>query len=165
MFRNASLSSKSDENDEKLKMYEKTHVVPPFPTSPKWPSGSWISPSFSETYDHEEFEREGFSFLKRFLTKDALEFLRAQVDHVWKYKHPTVQKAWIMNLHQLLPEDRNWVWKLATEPQLLATIEKHLGKHFVLNSAQILVKPPVNKEEDGGRIVSDFFHCVPDYNL
>ena len=56
-----------------------------------------------------------------------------------------------MNIHQLLPREKNWMWDLGTDPHLLDIVQKHLGPNFVLNSTQLLVKPPVSVDADGGR--------------
>eukprot|EP00939_MAST-03C_sp_MAST-3C-sp1_P001325 g1325.t1 len=158
MFRHVPLSSVSGKSDDAfpLKVYEKAHVVPPFPNTPTWPKGSWIREKREKTYaetEHEIFEKKGFVTMTSFLTEEALAFLRAQVDHVWRFKHPSVQKSWLMNLHEILPQDRNWIWKLATEPAIVDIVRHHLGKHFVFNSAQILVKPPMSEDSKGGRII------------
>lgn len=103
---------------------------------------------------HAFFEKNGYCFLRNFLRPKALTFLQEQVQHVYENLHPCVQKAWIMNLHQVLPDSCNWMWKLASEPALLRVINRHLGDNYVFNSAQVLIKPPIcHKNGKGGGIV------------
>lgn len=170
MFRALPLSSLDhrsrleEEEEEKRKesslcvqKWTTPHVVPDFPSLPKWPKESWIrSTREDDLYvrkEHPFFEKEGYVQLPNFLTTEALHFLRAQVAHVWKHKHPCVQESWIMNVHQILSPKRNWMWKLANEPIILNIVRQHLGQDFVFNSAQILVKPPISEDRAGGRIV------------
>ncbi|KNC71836.1 hypothetical protein SARC_15621, partial [Sphaeroforma arctica JP610] len=50
----------------------------------------------------------------------------------------------------VLPE-KNWLWKLATEPILLDFVERHLGPNLVLYSTQLAYKPPGGGRDDGER--------------
>ena len=120
------------------------------------PPGSFISPSVRATYDevHTRFECEGFCFMRGFLTREALGYLRERVAHVWESLHADVQRGWIMNLHQVLaPREENWMWKLGSDPAILEIVRKHYGPNFVFNSSQLLIKPPTSEDASGGKEV------------
>ena len=117
------------------------------------PFVSAVITSESLASKHGRYESEGFCFIRGFLTAEALGYLRERVAHVWSHMHADVQRGWIMNLHQVLPREDNWMWKLATDPRILEIVRMHYGPDFVFNSSQILVKPPTTEDAAGGREV------------
>eukprot|EP01126_Amoeba_proteus_P064912 TRINITY_DN9142_c0_g1_i1.p1 TRINITY_DN9142_c0_g1~~TRINITY_DN9142_c0_g1_i1.p1 ORF type:complete len:280 (+),score=61.00 TRINITY_DN9142_c0_g1_i1:219-1058(+) len=101
--------------------------------------------------EHTQFEKEGYCFVLNFLSETGLEFLRERVDWLWNHLGKDwheEEKEWLMNLHQQLPDDDNWLWDLATHPKLLSILRQHLGENIILYSSQIFVKPP-----EGGHLV------------
>jgi hypothetical protein len=52
---------------------------------------------------------------------------QGEASRIWRGKDTRTQDAWLMNLHQVLPEEENWMWHLATHPVLLNIIAAHLG--------------------------------------
>jgi hypothetical protein len=49
--------------------------------------------------------------------------VRERVDEILANKHPEVHDEWVMSLHQILPENDNWMMKLALEPSILDMLE------------------------------------------
>ena len=113
--------------------------------------------TYARTYKS-TFDRQGFIVLEDVLTSAALDMLRAKVDAVLSELFQGCSKdsgnaaatpetmlhpEWIMSLHQVLPGGQtNWMWRLATEPKLLALLEHHLGPDIVLFSTQLARRKP-----------------------
>jgi hypothetical protein len=50
-----------------------------------------------------------------------------QFDKVMQARRAEIVHAeWVMSPHQLLPQNNNWAWALATEPELLRLVRAHL---------------------------------------
>ncbi len=77
--------------------------------------------------EHASFEREGYCICPSFLTPEGLAYLQSRADYVWRNKSKLTQEAWLMNLHQVLPCDDNWMWRLGTHPTVLGIVQRHLG--------------------------------------
>ena len=87
-----------------------------------------VSPDFQYgATQHAQFSQDGYCICPNFLTPIGLRYLQSRADHIWRNKSPFTQEAWLMNLHQVLPRDDNWMWELATHPTVLNVIERHLG--------------------------------------
>ena len=49
-------------------------------------------------------------------------------------------EEWLLNIHQLLPTEKNWMIELASAPGLLKHLRRHLGPDIALYCSQICVK-------------------------
>eukprot|EP00041_Stephanoeca_diplocostata_P009296 m.143000 g.143000 ORF g.143000 m.143000 type:complete len:302 (+) comp17682_c0_seq5:405-1310(+) len=94
------------------------------------------------------FNRDGFLVIPSLLSEHALSYLQSEVAAIYAGKTSAVHDEWVMNLHQRLSPERNWMWRLATEPKILDIIELMLGPDIVLFSTQIATKRP----NDGKRV-------------
>lgn len=77
--------------------------------------------------DAAAFSDRGYHTWPAFLTPASAAALRDKVDAVWaQATDHGIDTEWIMNLHQSLPADDNWMWELATHPVVLAIMRAHL---------------------------------------
>lgn len=51
---------------------------------------------------------------------------REQVAKIYASKGDHVHDEWVMELHQLLSVEENWVWQLASDPAVLNLVGRHL---------------------------------------
>eukprot|EP00049_Salpingoeca_infusionum_P011841 m.208482 g.208482 ORF g.208482 m.208482 type:complete len:258 (+) comp15042_c0_seq11:85-858(+) len=124
----------------KTEAAQNTPIPQPLLTSPHWPH-EWIAEEFRYTeVHHATFRKQGFIQFDRFLTHEALTFLRREVDCVLSQLHSSIHSEWVMSLHQLLPHTNNWLWRLATQPMLLDMLSFHYGERVTLFSSQLAVK-------------------------
>lgn len=106
-----------------------------------------------------QFHRDGYLLLPGVLTHQALQFLRRKVDQIYKEKRKQIHDEWVLSLHQMLPEDDNWMWTLATYPLIIDIVTQVLGPDVVLFSTQLATKRPRSGEivpwhQDGERCVT-----------
>lgn len=66
-----------------------------------------------------------------------------------------------MNLHQRLPPESNWMWRLATEPKILDIMEHMLGPDIVLFSTQLATKRPLDGKDVPMHQVGDIGDIIP----
>ena len=53
-----------------------------------------------------------------------------------------IDDEWILNIHQTLPVEENWMWALATNQIVVEILERMLGKGFQLYASQLHRKAP-----------------------
>ena len=63
---------------------------------------------------------------------------------VYEDKDPTIDGEWILNLHQILPENENWIWDIATSEIVICIMEKMLGPGVQLYASQLHRKGPLD---------------------
>jgi hypothetical protein len=73
--------------------------------------------------------------------------LREKVDAIYREKDPSVDGEWILNLHQILPEDDNWMWSIATNEFVVQMLERMLGPDVQLYASQLHRKGPHSGHE------------------
>eukprot|EP00039_Didymoeca_costata_P015080 m.251872 g.251872 ORF g.251872 m.251872 type:complete len:305 (+) comp16151_c1_seq12:134-1048(+) len=104
---------------------------------------SFVASSFEMTkLLGKHLHKEGYLVVQQFLSKRGLEYLKRKVDTIYNTLSSRVHKEWVLSLHQMLPHEENWMWRLATEPKLLDIVESLLGEDIVLFSTQLANKPP-----------------------
>ena len=101
----------------------------------------------------EAFDRDGFVLLPRFLSRAGLAHLRGKVDAIYAEKAADIDGEWITNLHQLLPQEDNWVWTLATHPVVVGMVELSLGPGAQIYASQLHRKGPATSAGGGGHAV------------
>ena len=114
-----------------------------------------------------QFEENGFILFPNFLTKQGLKKIRKKVDAIYSEKDPKIDGEWILNVHQLLPEDDNWMWEIATNPTLVGILEDMLGKGVNLYASQLHRKEPgggtdVPWHQDGNEAVRTLWISLDD---
>ena len=86
--------------------------------------------------------RRSFACLPRFLSRAALEYLRAAYDFALEHRCAAVHPEWVLGLHEAaeglcsVHGGCNWMWELATQPALLQLLRSHLGSDLVLFSTR-----------------------------
>lgn len=122
---------------------------------------SFISDSFEFTCaDEREYAENGFVCWQRFLSAEGLRRLQHECSQVLAECDARVDREWILNLHQLLPPDNNWVWALANEPKLVAAVQRCLkSSEVVLYCSQLAVRhagsksyTPWHQDGQGGAV-------------
>lgn len=96
------------------------------------------------------FFKAGYILLHKMLTQEGLSFLREKVDEIYQEKHPAVDGEWILNIHQVLPKEANWMWSLATDPFIVQMLDATLGPGSQLYASQLHRKAPASAAEGGG---------------
>ncbi|EOD34416.1 hypothetical protein EMIHUDRAFT_252909, partial [Emiliania huxleyi CCMP1516] len=117
-------------------------------------ASAWLARGFSWTEAHQAaFDAQGFLCLPRFLSRPALDYLRAAFDFTLAHRSDAVHPEWLLGLHEAAEGvcgahgGCNWMWELATQPALLDMLRRHVGPDVVLFSTQLAFKPPAC---DGG---------------
>ena len=59
---------------------------------------------------------------------------------VLEHMRSSCDEEWLLNIHQLLPADKNWMLELASASGLLQHLRRHLGPEIALYCSQICVK-------------------------
>eukprot|EP00750_Incisomonas_marina_P002653 INCI12537.1.p1 GENE.INCI12537.1~~INCI12537.1.p1 ORF type:complete len:282 (+),score=37.47 INCI12537.1:34-879(+) len=95
-------------------------------------------------------QRDGFVVFRQFLSSQSLRSLRRHVDDVYRNKSPGVDGEWILNLHQQLPRESNWMWALATAPFIVKLLQSQLGPNVVLYCSQLHCKRRFQTQSDEG---------------
>jgi hypothetical protein len=99
------------------------------------------------------FGRHGFVLFPRLLSQPGVAHLRQRVDDIYEQKAASVDGEWITNLHQVLAEDDNWMWGLATHPVIIRMVESSLGPGVQLYASQLHRKEPAADGRGGGHVV------------
>ena len=88
--------------------------------------------------EHTRYEQQGHVIFPRFLTDEALTECRGLIDEMLGKLQPGRATDDIINAH----EQEDWIWHLATRPQVLDMIERQVGPNVVFWSSHLLCKPP-----------------------
>lgn len=89
--------------------------------------------------EHAHYEKQGYCIFDHFLTDDAIERCRRQMDRMVSELHPECTPEEMICPHQ---QGDRWVWDLGTEPRLLDMIERQIGPNIILWSSHALAKSP-----------------------
>lgn len=98
------------------------------------------------TQSEKSYRESGFVCWENFLHADAIDLLQKAFDAVLAECDPEIDKEWIMNIHQLLPAEKNWVWRLSIEPKLVRAVRRCLKSDRVtLYCSQLAYRHPGSK--------------------
>lgn len=100
---------------------------------------SLLHDDFDYTDDaHAQYLERGYLIFDRFLSAEGLAYCQAQIDRMLDNLQPGRDPADIYSAHQ----QEQWMWDLATEPKVVALLQKQVGPDVVLWSSHMICKPP-----------------------
>lgn len=89
--------------------------------------------------EHAHYENKGYFIFDNFLTDEALDYCREQLERMIGQLNPDFSPDMMIGAHQL---GEQWMCDLATEPELLDVLARHIGPDIVLWASHLLCKPP-----------------------
>jgi len=88
--------------------------------------------------EHAQYEEDGYCVFQHFLTPDALEECRGEIDGMLERLQTGRATDEIIGAH----EQESWIWDLATRPEVLDMIERQVGGDILFWSSHLICKPP-----------------------